>query len=1377
MAFEVRCGRNRLVVCRAAVSAFAIWIVSAAALSGDPARGEEENESPYQRGSRGREGGGVYKARITPHWLSDDAGLWYRNELPRGASEFIFVDAKSGARGPAFDHGRLAEALTKAGLADVRADRLPLSDLQFEQQAGQITFHAGSMDWRCNLKTYELIKLANRPAAATDRLAPLDARNAPRASTRTGNETSLTFVNKLAGEIELFWLDGEGQRRSYGKVPPGGQHEQHTFEGHVWEIADRDGRTLARFQAAEADSTAEITGDAATTVRRGPPAGGPRTPRDVSPDGKWVAFLKEHNVFVRPVEREGEVQLSRDGAENQAYILAGWSPDSATLTAFRVEPGDDGQVYLVESSPRGGGRARLHQRGYPLPGDKFAAYELNVFEVASANQIKPGVERIDFGFPRIRWSRDGRTFTYEKIDRGHQRFRLIEVEARTGLTRHLIDERTDTFIWTAHTENADVRRITWLEKTDEIVYASERDGWRHLYLVDAATGEVKNKITQGEWVVRGIERIDEERRQVWFRASGMNPDQDPYFIHFYRINFDGTGLVSLTAGDGNHTVQFSPDRQFLIDTYSRADAPPAHVLRRTIDGSQVCELERADISELESRGWQAPEVFVAKGRDGTTEIWGIICRPRDFDPAKTYPVIESIYAGPQGSYVPKSFSSERRFASLADMGCIVVQIDGMGTANRSKAFHDLCWKNLKDAGLPDRILWHQAVARKYPYYDISRVGIYGTSAGGQNATGAVLFHPEFYKVAVSACGCHDNRMDKASWNEQWMGYPVGKQYAECSNIDNAHRLKGKLMLIVGEMDTNVPPESTLRLADALIRANKDFELVVVPGAGHGMGGAFGTRKMHSFLAKHLLGTETPDRSSKPPDPGVSQNNGGPERVAQGAPSVAAPPEEFFEKVRERDRKAARAFYAKFIDVQGLPVVAGAMVESAALVRTHEIVSRMLAGRPDIMQAMVDNGTRLIIIGKDQVYTDMPEYRNSPNPAYLNERVRGTGGFDVTSFGEENLLNLPLDRYDDESIAVHEFCHTIDAALSRIDPTWRERLGKVYRNAIGSGRWKNAYAASNPAEYWAEICQSYFDCNRVNNWNHAAIGTREELEAYDPEGFELVKSTFRLSAENDWRFKPVRRQPSVIAPPERFKIDPYYTKFTLAREFPVLGSRLASDDALLNANDTIRKMFAYRHDLLKALIADGARLVVLGRDEKLTDLPEFRTAVDKTPGAVQRYVEYSAVRKMIVVPEENILGLAGDAFTGKSLVVGLFARAFHQVAGQRPVDPDFDKRRDKQQYELRVRRLDVEFDRRLEKLFAGAIGKGLWKGTPAGQSPGDYLSAGVEAYFDAAGNAPAPELAPRSITTREALAAYDPELFALVEETMAYKDHADWRYRR
>jgi hypothetical protein len=337
------------------------------------------------------------------------------------------------------------------------------------------------------------------------------------------------------------------------------------------------------------------------------------------------------------------------------------------------------------------------------------------------------------------------------------------------------------------------------------------------------------------------------------------------------------------------------------------------------------------------------------------------------------------------------------------------------------------------------------------------------------------------------------------------------------------------------------------------------------------------------------------------------------------------------------------------------------------------------------------------------------------------------------------------------------------------------LRQTYQNAIGKGLWKHAYTSSNPAEYWAETCQSYFDCNRVNNWNHASIGTREQLKLYDPEGYDLVRTTFQLTAETDWRYRPLRKQPSVIPPPDKFKIDPYYTKFTYAREFPVLGSKQVQDEALLRANDIIRKLFAYRHDILKAMIADGARLIVLGRQEKLSDLPEFKEARSQPGFDEVRYLEYAPQLKRMVVPEENVLGLPDEPFAGKGLVVSVFAKGLYHVTGLRPEDPDFDKRRGKQQYELRVKRLDVEFDQKLEKLHDAAVSKGLWKGTAAARNRVEYWAAGVEAYFDAAGAGPPPHLADRPISTREALKAYDPDLYALVDETMAYKEHMDWRY--
>lgn len=787
-----------------AVLVAAAWIIqtrsaNAAADANLPATNRMDATTQARRGRFGGPERGVYKAQITPHWFQENARFWYRNDLRDGAKEFVVVDAEQGTRQLAFDHSNLAEALSKAAGKDFKADKLPFSEIDFFDGGKAVQFEATDKTWRCDLSSYEC-----KPATGTD---SRHANNNSGESAKNKDQSS-PFVEDDSPPADTDALDqNRGSRR------PGGDQ-----------------------------------------ARARP-----------SPDSKWSAFIKDHNVFVHSESEGKDFQLSDDGKDGNAYGRLEWSPDSKALVAWRFEPGDHKQVYLVQSSPSGGGRAVLKSRAYDLPGDKLDLYELSVFDVVAHKQIKPEVDRYEHGWeaPTIHWMKDQRHFAYVKVDRGHQLYRVIEVDSQTGALRNLIDEKSETFIWTAHTEELNLKYVNWLEKSDEMIYVSERDGWRHLYLVDTKEGLIKNQITKGEFVVRGIDKIDEDKRQIWFRAGGKNPDQDPYFIQFYRVNFDGSGLVALTEGNGNHTVQYSPDRKYIVDTYSRVDMAPVHELRRVSDCGLVCKFEEADISELLSTGWKPPEVFVAKGRDGKTDIWGIICRPKDFDPSKKYPVIEQIYAGPQGSYVPKSFGGARRFSSLTDLGFVVVQMDGMGTANRSKAFHDVCWKNLKDAGFPDRILWHKAAAAKYPWYDISRVGIYGTSAGGQNAAAAVLFHPEFYKAAVANSGCHDNRMDKASWNEQWMGYPVGPQYAECSNIQNASKLKGYLMLVVGEMDDNVPPESTYRFVDALIRAGKDFDFLFVPNGGHGAGGSYGQRRLQDFFVRHLQGVETPNRNANP----------------------------------------------------------------------------------------------------------------------------------------------------------------------------------------------------------------------------------------------------------------------------------------------------------------------------------------------------------------------------------------------------------------------------------------------------------------------------------------------------------------------------------
>ena len=694
-------------------------------------------------------------------WIGTSHRFWYR-KLSKGVVEYIVFDADTLQKQTAFDHPKIAAALSKLLRANVKANDLQLGGLRFDN----------------------------------------------------------TAANFFA-----------------------------TVEG-----------TAIRCALAEANCT-----------RVDPPVRGPRPAGPVmSPDGKWEASINNHNVLIRATGSRDRVLLSTDGSEGNYYEPRSivWSPDSTKVAAYRVRPGYKREVHFIESSPEDQIQPKHSSIVYAKPGDVLDLEQPVLFDVVARKQIN--IDNALFPNPYeltdLVWRRDSRAFFFEYNQRGHQAYRVIEVDGATGKARALISDEPKTFFSyrPANGGLADAGRRYRYDLNDgkEIIWMSERDGWSHLYLYDGASGAVKNQVTKGEWVVRGVQRVDEAKRQIWFSAGGMYPGKDPYFAYYYRINFDGSGLTQLTAAEANHNVAYSSDYQLFVDNYSRVDQAPVLELRKTADNLVLSVVEKGDTSELVGKGWRAPEVFTAKGRDGKTDIWGVIIRPTNFDPAKTYPVIENIYAGPQGSFVPKSFLSYSSMMAQAEIGFIVVQIDGMGTSNRSKAFHDVAWKNLGDAGFPDRILWHKAVAAKYPWYDVARVGLYGGSAGGQNAMGGLLFHPEFYEAAVAYAGCHDNRMDKIWWNEQWMGWPIGPQYSASSNVDNAHRLQGSLLLVVGEMDTNVDPSSTMQVVSQLIKHNKDFDLLVVPGANHGAARgdrytAYGDHKRYDFFVRHLLGTKPP----------------------------------------------------------------------------------------------------------------------------------------------------------------------------------------------------------------------------------------------------------------------------------------------------------------------------------------------------------------------------------------------------------------------------------------------------------------------------------------------------------------------------------------
>ena len=584
----------------------------------------------------------------------------------------------------------------------------------------------------------------------------------------------------------------------------------------------------------------------------------------VSPDKKWEAYVKDNNLYLSPVRDEKEkdkpkeeIALTMDGTANLRYdgwsII--WSPDSRKLATVKVRDVQERRIPLIESSPSSQKQPILQWCNYAKPGDVLPVYLPVLFDVEARKQMALNVTPYEnqFYLNLTGWREDSRAFTFEFNQRGHQRYVIGEVSAADGSIRHLVDEQTKTFIYYYNNYRYD------LDDGKELLWISERDGWRHLYLIDGTNGQVKQQVTKGEWVVRQVDYVDETNRVVYFTASGFNKGEDPYNLHYCRINLDGTGFTDMTPENGNHRVTFSADRSYFTDVYSRPDLPPVSQLKRTSDASVVAGLQRCDVSALQAESWQMPEVFCAKGRDGQTDIWGNIYRPMHFDASKSYPVVEFIYAGPHDSHVDKDFKPAHHLVSkLVELGFIVVSIDGMGTSNRSKAFHDVCWKNLKDAGFPDRIAWMKAAGAKYKYMDLNRVGIYGWSAGGQNAMAALLFHNDFYKVAVALCGCHDNRMDKIWWNEQWMGYPIDASYSTSSNVDNAYRLKGKLLLINGELDDNVDPASTLQVVSALMKANKNFEQLYLPGKTHSLGGPFEMHKMHDFFVKNLLGQEPPE---------------------------------------------------------------------------------------------------------------------------------------------------------------------------------------------------------------------------------------------------------------------------------------------------------------------------------------------------------------------------------------------------------------------------------------------------------------------------------------------------------------------------------------
>jgi dipeptidyl aminopeptidase/acylaminoacyl peptidase len=616
----------------------------------------------------------------------------------------------------------------------------------------------------------------------------------------------------------------------------------------------------------------------------------------LSPNKRWAAFVKDHNLYLRDVSTGTVTQLTQDGASGWDYATplpslrpmveqdtedvkqpaaVFWSPDSAKLITYRIDARNSGRFTSIQFVPPDQLRPRAFTYVYPLPGEVLAKAEPVIFDIQSGKRVEVQTAPLELPFqdgPSFDWTPDSKTLNYDYDERGYKAKELRIVDASTGEQRVPVREQSDLYVDPGETF------YRFVEATGEVLWSSERDGWNHLYLY-GKTGQLENQVTRGTWVIREIEHVDEKDRRVYFLANGREKSEDPYQTHLYSIGLDGKDLRMLSPENANHSVSMSPDGMFFVDNYSRPDLPGESVLRRSKDGSDVRVLEKADVDELLKTGWKFPEPFQGKAADGSTDIYGLIWRPSNFDPAKRYPVIEQVYTGPQAFFVPKTFASTFRLQSMAELGFIVVMVDGRGTTGRSRAFHQFSYRNLGGA-FEDHVALIKQMAERYPYMDVTRVGIYGTSAGAYGAAHAMLVFPDFYKVGVTISGDHDARLDKAWWNELYQGYPVQDDYAAQSNITMADHLKGHLLIEHGDVDDNVHPVETMRFVDALMKANKSFDMLFVPNMFHGESGdhaLYLVRRRWDYFVQYLLGVTPPSnfeiKEERPPGRGMRRRRG------------------------------------------------------------------------------------------------------------------------------------------------------------------------------------------------------------------------------------------------------------------------------------------------------------------------------------------------------------------------------------------------------------------------------------------------------------------------------------------------------------------------
>jgi dipeptidyl aminopeptidase/acylaminoacyl peptidase len=613
----------------------------------------------------------------------------------------------------------------------------------------------------------------------------------------------------------------------------------------------------------------------------------------MSPDGQRAAYIKDYNLWVRDVATGQEKQLTTAGVKDFGYATdnAGWassdraillwSPDSKKIATQQQDERKVGEMHLV-TTPVNGGHPELKSWKYPLPGDSVVQMLHRVIIDVDAGkvirlQLGPEYHRATLGdnitMNDYNWSPDGSKLALVSTGRDHKDAIFRVADATTGAVRTVFEEKVPT-----HFESRTGWRVIW--PTNEVIWYSQRDDWGQLYLYDLNTGAMKRKITTGEGPVTQISRIDEKGRTIFYGANGRERGQDPYLTHYYRIGLDGGTQISLTPEDGTHDIQLSPSGKYLVDTYSKADVPPQVALRDAADGKVILPLEKMDISKLVATGWKPPILIKAKAADGKTDLYGQMFVPTNLDRNKKYPIINQAYPGPQsGSVGARSFSAARGDKqALAELGFVVVSIDGRGTPGRSKSFHDYYYGRMgRDNTIPDQVAAMQDLAKQYPYIDIDKAAMWGHSGGGFITADAMFRYPDFFKVGIAESGNHDQRQYEDDWGERYQGLltknPDGTDsYDIEANQTLAKNLKGHLMLAHGTMDNNVPPYNTLLVADALIKANKDFDLLMLPNQAHGFGSAsnYMMRRRWDYFVKYLLGAEPPKEYEikNPPQPTV-----------------------------------------------------------------------------------------------------------------------------------------------------------------------------------------------------------------------------------------------------------------------------------------------------------------------------------------------------------------------------------------------------------------------------------------------------------------------------------------------------------------------------